>query len=164
MVSENSCAILKTTDGGYNWIIQNSNFPGILNSVYFINQDTGFAVGGEQIYNTYNGGNSWQHLELDKTITLNSISFNNNKTGFIVGYQEHQRDSSSNTGYNTALIYKSTDYGNNWFIQNQSYKGQLIKISVGSENTMYVLADDIENYILKNYILSQQIKEIIGLR
>ena len=44
----NSGTILKTTDGGYNWISQTSNTTYDLLSVYFINADTGFTVGNHQ--------------------------------------------------------------------------------------------------------------------
>jgi photosystem II stability/assembly factor-like uncharacterized protein len=38
----------KTTDGGENWILQSSNDSFSVNSLFFINADTGWAVGSRR--------------------------------------------------------------------------------------------------------------------
>lgn len=38
--------ILKTSDGGGNWVVQDSGTPLRLYSIVFINSNTGYAVGG----------------------------------------------------------------------------------------------------------------------
>jgi len=54
--------ILKTTNGGYNWVIQTD--PDTLGSgptkLFFINPNTGYiATGGSKIIKTTNGGETW---------------------------------------------------------------------------------------------------------
>lgn len=54
-----SFAVLKTIDGGMSWNHQSSvpvNFFDDVTDVYFINRDTGFAVGAGQFYRTVSGG------------------------------------------------------------------------------------------------------------
>lgn len=64
----------KTTDGGTTWNSQTANPPGWSNffddlmDVYFLNQDTGFAVGNNQYYRTVLGG-----LQSIKYINSNSL-------------------------------------------------------------------------------------------
>ena len=54
----NAGTILKTTDGGTNWIT-NDTIPQ-LESVYFVNADAGYAVGSwGPVLKTTNGGTSW---------------------------------------------------------------------------------------------------------
>ena len=53
--------VLKTTDGGTNWIsVPPSTATPRLYSLYFINADTGYAVGeAGAIFKTTNGGSNW---------------------------------------------------------------------------------------------------------
>lgn len=59
--------VLKTTNGGDNWIIQyrkiqtGGGFPGYYR-VYFLNQSTGYTCGVTGIDKTINGGNNWTSL------------------------------------------------------------------------------------------------------
>ena len=58
-----SCTILKTTDAGATWLkkkpatISNE----YLNSICFINKDTGYIVGSQSIIKTTDGGETWVH-------------------------------------------------------------------------------------------------------
>ena len=53
--------ILHTTDGGINWIIQDSGTDVGLNSIWFTNDETGWIAGnsGTILYTT-NGGEYWE--------------------------------------------------------------------------------------------------------
>ena len=51
--------IYKTIDGGMNWTAQVSNADSALVSIFFVNADTGYAVGSYDILKTINGGNTW---------------------------------------------------------------------------------------------------------
>ena len=67
--------ILKTVDGGINWVEQTSGVIKSLNSVYFINPDTGYAVGNDNtILKTVNGGTLWTQQNV-QTSYLNSVCF-----------------------------------------------------------------------------------------
>ena len=79
--------IIKTIDGGNNWIIQNSGINFHLYSVHFINNDTGYATGtSNQILKTIDGGNNWD-LQTDWITTnlLYSVFFSDANVGFAVG-------------------------------------------------------------------------------
>lgn len=94
--------IRKTTDGGLNWILQDST--GVLNSVYFPSRDTGYVVANGMILKTTDGQN-WTTLSnpFPGTI-LNSIYFLTNEIGYIAG----------GNGFNVGTILKTTDGGINW--------------------------------------------------
>ncbi len=72
----------KTVDGGLTWNFQSSSPPSWGNffdwvaDVFFLNQDTGFAVGNlGQFYRTYNGGNTIVITKDNKYITYD-VQFN----------------------------------------------------------------------------------------
>ncbi|HMQ69788.1 MAG TPA: YCF48-related protein [Ignavibacteria bacterium] len=72
-----------------------------LNSVYFINNNTGFASGEYgTIIKTIDGGNKWSICQSVKSSDLNSIFFLNERDGYAAG--------------NSGTILKTTDSGNNW--------------------------------------------------
>ena len=67
--------ILKTTDGGANWIILNSQTNLSLNSVIFIDQNIGWAVGWEGIIlHTTDGGLTWNSESLGSNYNLHKYT------------------------------------------------------------------------------------------
>jgi photosystem II stability/assembly factor-like uncharacterized protein len=80
--------ILKTTDSGLNWEIQNNPYIVLSNSnfvsVDFINENTGFVVGGRDILKTTDGGKNWE-LAAQSTFDLRSVSFTDSLHGICVG-------------------------------------------------------------------------------
>ena len=78
--------ILKTTDGGETWIIQQNELNVALTSVYFTDPLNGWAVGenGVIIY-TVDGGTNWYFQNSGTTYHLNSVFFINSEIGWIVG-------------------------------------------------------------------------------
>jgi hypothetical protein len=76
--------VLKTTDGGTNWSSQTIGRIQ-LNSVYFTDKNTGWAVGVDGIIlNTTNGGIDWTFQTYGADY-LSSIYFTDKNTGWIVG-------------------------------------------------------------------------------
>jgi len=79
-----SCTILKTTNAGATWLkkkpatISNE----YLNSIYFINKDTGYIVGSQSIIKTTDGGETWLHKA---GLGGNTIYMTTNGTGFVGG-------------------------------------------------------------------------------
>ncbi len=70
---------LKTTDGGNNWIQQNSNTTNRLLSVYFIDNQTGWAGGDDGILlKTTDGGNNWLTGSIPTIDHVYEIVFLNN--------------------------------------------------------------------------------------
>ncbi|CAN5419618.1 hypothetical protein BH10BAC5_BH10BAC5_19230 [soil metagenome] len=83
------------------WVQQNSGTSKHLRDVYFINQNTGYIVGGSNIgivLKTTNGGNNWNQINIGSDLVSYSVLFLNAQTGFIA--------------HNT--ISKTTDSGSNW--------------------------------------------------
>lgn len=113
--STNPGMIYKTTDGGNTWTKNYSPVVENYSQVMFLNENTGFVVGGKNalktgeyikvsIKKTTNGGQSWTDVVSGNGYILKSIDFVDANNGFAVGHGD------SNNGE----IYKSTNGGSNW--------------------------------------------------
>lgn len=85
------------------WISQPSGTTSILRSVFFLNVNTGFAVGNSKLRTT-NGGVNW--LPMTAFNDSYDIQFLDSNTGFLLGY------------FKPVTLQKSTDGGLNWFVVN----------------------------------------------
>jgi len=83
--------ILRTTNGGKNWDSEYFRMPQVVvNSFYFLDSLTGFAIGYPGVFHrTTDGGNSWSPVEMDSSFVsgfpANSIKFYSPKYGFACG-------------------------------------------------------------------------------
>ena len=110
--------ILKTTDGGENWLNIPQDTINWLNSVYFVNDSIGWIVGPWQGYSagviqkTTDGGNNWisQFSWGGCCFSLNSVHFVDENTGWAVGSIGEQPKLGG-------IMYKTTDGGINWIEQ-----------------------------------------------
>ena len=106
----NSGKILKTTNGGINWNLQEINFTGNLNSAFFINENTGFTAGDKDsfgyIFKTSDGGINWYSVGPLNIHSLKTVFFINDEIGFTGEYIDD--------GIGTANIYKTTNSGISW--------------------------------------------------
>ncbi|TVQ85013.1 MAG: T9SS C-terminal target domain-containing protein [Bacteroidetes bacterium] len=92
--------ILKTTDGGKNWVL-NNNLPGGFRSVHFVDAHTGYVVGVHGfIYKTTNGGEDWVAQNSQVDVLLNSVFFTDANTGYVCG--------------DSGTIISTTDGGQTW--------------------------------------------------
>ena len=83
------------------WIQQNSGTTLDLNSVKFLNLNTGWCVGDSgMIMYTTNSGINWNQQPIANSTNLNSIVFSSQHTGYIAG--------------NAGFILKTTDAGKSW--------------------------------------------------
>lgn len=130
-VSGQNGRIMKTTNGGINWINQISGTTNGLASIFFVNSDTGYIVGGGNnvsiILKTTNAGSNWIQQNSGTTNYLLSVYFTDINTGYAVG------------NYNTKV--KTTNGGLNWFAQSGTYI-PLSSVYFTDPNTGYVTADE----------------------
>jgi len=93
------------------WYTQNSDTTIWLTSVYFIDANTGWAVGADNlngeslILKTTDGGNTWIRKTSETLNPLYSVYFADSNTGWAVGL---------GISFYMSLILKTTDGGNNW--------------------------------------------------
>jgi len=107
----NSGAIFITNDGGMTWINSPSHTSCNLNSVYFINGNCGYAVGGGAIIKTVDNGANWNVLSYVSNRNLTSVYFTDSLTGVAVGYEIDTWN---------AIALKTDDGGNTWYMTYQN--------------------------------------------
>lgn len=100
--------IIKTTDGGNFWWVQNTNSVSDLTSLWILDNLKIISIGTNGgIFRTTNSGVNWIYSKLPGlNFNLSSIYFINN-IGWIAGY-----DHVTTNGY----IYKTTNDGENWIL------------------------------------------------
>ncbi len=110
--SLNLRTILKTNDGGENWVIVKDDEGSMIKSVFFSSTDTGYAAGETgTILKTTNGGVNWNPLSLPAPLNqrnYNSVCFTSNTNGILVGGLP--------AADSTQTLLRTTDGGNNWDI------------------------------------------------
>ena len=108
----NSC-IIKTTNGGINWMKINLEQGITLNNIFFIDANTGFTCGyipsapyGGFIFKTTNGGLNWSKKSFlyPSVMETRDICFLNATTGIALNYAE----------FGILKIFKSTNTGTTW--------------------------------------------------
>lgn len=82
--------ILRTTNGGLNWSKTQTGTSYSLSAVYLMNQNTGYAGGGDNyltalLLRTTDRGLTWNNIYSDTTGPISSLSFLNENTGFVSG-------------------------------------------------------------------------------
>jgi photosystem II stability/assembly factor-like uncharacterized protein len=76
--------ILRTTNGGENWISIPHSPPTYFTCVQMVNSTTGFAAGQSgHIFKTYNGGANWFRLGYYEDVDFNFLHFPNETTGYF---------------------------------------------------------------------------------
>jgi photosystem II stability/assembly factor-like uncharacterized protein len=90
-ISGSEGTVLRTSDGGLTWSQQTTGTTYDFWSLYFINADTGYVVGGNSsitagiILQTKDGGNSWAEIDTLNQAFLSNVFFIDNCTGWAVG-------------------------------------------------------------------------------
>lgn len=102
-----SGTVIRTTNGGNNWTVQNSGvFSFELRDLSFPDRNNGWIVCVDSmqktlVLRTTNSGTSWAGSYFPETsMIFNAIYFRNNLTGYITGY--------------SGRVYKTTDGGSHW--------------------------------------------------
>ncbi len=117
-------SILRTTNGGLNWISVMGSNTITLYDLCCVNRDTTFICGYNNILKSINCGSSWvpTSFSIYYPPDLKSIVFVNNSIGYSAGLSWNL-----NTGSSYPSIYKTTNCGINW--TNQSYP----KVGTGNQ-------------------------------
>ena len=99
--------ILKTEDGGQNWYHTYLDM-GIdhFRDSYFVNQDTGWIVGGDSIFQTTDGGDTWESLKGLSNHSYHCCYFINSNSGWVGAYADQM----------AKTIY-TEDGGDSWQVQ-----------------------------------------------
>ncbi len=107
------CLSLSSVFAFSQWTSQTSGTTEYLQSVYFTDADTGYAVGtGRTILKTNNGGTNWTvKLSGGGAIILTSVYFSDADTGYVVGYDYMS---------SYLIILKTTNGGTNWTSKSSS--------------------------------------------
>jgi photosystem II stability/assembly factor-like uncharacterized protein len=162
--------IFHTTNGGNYWELQNSETPENLYGVYFINVDTGCAVGlNGKILRTTNGGSDWDSVPSGTPEHLcGGVYFADAQMGWAVGDMGtilHTTDGGANWGPQTSgtsqmflgvyftdadtgwtvggygTILHTTDGGSNWNPQSSGTLNRLEGIYFTDSKTGWAVGD-----------------------
>lgn len=130
----NSGTILRTTNGGTNWIGQNSTTYANLYGVCFVNDQIGYACGsGGIIVKSTNGGSTWFKPipNIDPSLKLNDIFFQDQNIGWVVGQN--------------SAVHRTLDGGINWTAQTPAGSSDFFaikKMPLTSGGTLYVCGEN----------------------
>lgn len=124
----NGGKILKTSNGGIFWSSINLPYVNLLESIFFVNENTGFAAGKflygysaiTEIYKTTNSGSNWYITNFSGSHALNSIFFSNETTGYLAGEGGLILKTTDGGGVISSVSYNST-YTPNHFFLHQNY-------------------------------------------
>jgi photosystem II stability/assembly factor-like uncharacterized protein len=104
--------VFKTINGGASWNKQTVPYEwSELNSVFFINENVGFAIGLGLQLKTTNGGITWNNFEFDVNCLMTKVLFINSRTGFAAGLSGN--------------IFRTTDQGKTWSKANNNSDGHI---------------------------------------
>lgn len=100
----------------------------VLNSVYFADANTGYAVGqGGTILKTGNGGRTWDQINSGTKHDLNSVYFIDANNGYAVGQG--------------GIILKTSSGGSIWSLQYSGTMNSLFSVYFISANTGYIAGE-----------------------
>jgi subtilisin-like proprotein convertase family protein len=155
--------IIYTSNGGQNWVSQTSITAGTLWGIDFINQTTATAAGSLGIIRTTNTGVTWFDQTPPGNHYFNDIDFVDVNIGIAICTEGHvlrtinggntwvQTDSIGNTLYDvnfvdannafvagydgiTGQIFRSTNGGLNWVLQNSNTTEPLLSVMFADAN------------------------------
>ena len=109
--------IIKTTNGGLNWIILRTDTKESVRSLYFISSLTGYACGlNKLVLKTGDAGLSWQPVSINASAKLFAVKFLNSTTGFICG--------------DNGELFRTADGGKVWTLKQTNTSRTLTSLAV----------------------------------
>jgi photosystem II stability/assembly factor-like uncharacterized protein len=128
--------ILKTTNGGYNWIIQLNNNPRVITNIYLRDSVNCWATGSSgTMFMTTNGGINWINKISGFRDNVMAIKFLNENTGWVAGL--------------SGLIAKTTNGGNQWVVKTSGTLNNLLSVYFVNSLTGWITG--MNGDILKTY-------------
>lgn len=115
--------VLKTVNGGNSWQTVYSDPAKSFQSVFFTDNSTGYAAGGN-IYKTTNGGQSWSAVLIDSNNLSSEVYFLNASLGFAGAHNQ---------------VYKTTNAGLTWSVVINSSTGAFNSIHFPSNQVGYFI-------------------------
>ena len=84
-IMETATPVMKTSDGGYNWVFQDSVMSPYLRVLHFIDTENGVLAGSNLIYTTNDSGQKWSCCATSNgTGSITDIYFYDNKIGWAL--------------------------------------------------------------------------------
>lgn len=128
--------IQKTTDGAQTWVMQETGKEDIIEDIYFLDANVGWAVGENGvILHTDNGGQKWQEQTSDTTETLRSVRFADKHTGWAVGGD-----------FGVGVVLTTHNGGKKWDVQEADQK--MMKVHVLDQKNTWLAG--VQGLILKS--------------
>jgi photosystem II stability/assembly factor-like uncharacterized protein len=122
----NIVGIYKTTDGGFTWIIKNSQ---LCSSVYFKDENNGWAAGSNGlILKSTDGGETWTAKTSGTSTDLHKVKFYDSNVGMCVG------------SFGTTLL--TSDGGETWMPKNSGITEDLTLVEFTSPSSIWVAGDN----------------------
>lgn len=116
--------VYKTNDSGENWIKLDIPYEwSELNSVSFVDENTGFATGLGLHIKTLDGGETWDQFEFEYQGSMKKVSFINSQTGICAGLFGN--------------IFKTSNQGDSWIKSDNESDGHIYDFCFVDENTGY---------------------------
>ncbi len=129
----NDGTIIKTTDGGDNWTIQNSTTKQDLSFIFCLDQNIVFALGNQVLLKTTDGGVRWNKLKISDSTSYYTLYFINENTGWL------SINKVVGPGESVQKIIKTTDGGLTWNVQFERSFWPIYSFSFTSENEGWAL-------------------------
>ncbi len=112
--------ILKTVNGGDDWVIQRKAQDGYVRSIFFIDENSGWAAGNTML-RTVNGGTDWFVSNSGFNELCESVFFTDLSVGYCAGLN--------------GSLFLTSDGGDNWETLVSGTSNHLLDISFVNLNT-----------------------------
>jgi hypothetical protein len=135
-IAGNEGVILKTTDSGITWEYQQMNGTqyGTLTSLYFLDQNTGFASGsgldvdGGVILKTTDSGDHWNLIHNGFNRFVFSVLFMSRDSGWAAGDE--------------GIMFNTTNGGENWELQGSGTFDDLLSVNIKTNDAGWTVGNN----------------------